>query len=187
MVIMAFIGTFAFNFGLTLPLLARYALNSGSEGFGVLNMALGIGAVIGGVVLATWLTASLRLVLVSASLFSVLVLSLGLAPNMPIAVVLVALTGGLSLAYSASANTLLQMEADDRYRGRVLGLFLLLWSGSTPVGSALIGWLSDRYDIRLAMQICGGMCLFGVLVAVIYLLLARRRLSPSPLGRGVTR
>ena len=176
MVVMAFIGTFAFNCGLTLPLLARFALDAGSEGFGVLNMALGIGAVIGGVVLATRLTASLRLILISASLFSILVFSLGLAPNMPTAVVLVGLTGALSLAYSASANTLLQIEADDRYRGRVLGLFLLLWSGSTPIGSAVIGWLSDRYDIRLAMQICGVMCLLGVFVALGYLLLARRRL-----------
>jgi MFS family permease len=181
MVIMAFIGTFAFNFGLTLPLLARFALDAGSEGFGVLNMALGIGAVIGGLVLATRLTASLRLIVVSATLFSLLVFSLGLAPNMPTAVVLVALTGALSLAYSASANTLLQMEADDRYRGRVLGLFLLLWSGSTPIGSAVIGWLSDRYDIRLAMEICGAMCLLGVVVAVAYLLLARRRSPRKPL------
>jgi MFS family permease len=75
------------------------------------------------------------------------------------------------------------MEADDRYRGRVLGLFLLLWSGSTPIGSALIGWLSDRYDIRLAMQICGAMCLLGVGVAVVYLLAARRRVSRSDLVR----
>jgi MFS family permease len=181
MVVMAFIGTFAFNFGLTLPLLARFALDAGSEGFGVLNMALGIGAVVGGLVLATRLTASLRLIVISASLFSLLVLSLGLAPNMAVAVVLVALTGALSLAYSASANTLLQMEADDRYRGRVLGLFLLLWSGSTPIGSAAIGWLSDRYDIRLAMQICGAMCLLGVGVAVLYLVLARRRVSRGEL------
>jgi MFS family permease len=181
MVVMAFIGTFAFNFGLTLPLLARFALDAGSEGFGVLNMALGIGAVIGGLVLATRLTASLRLIVVSASLYSLLVFSLGLAPNMPTAIVLVALTGALSLAYSASANTLLQMEADDRYRGRVLGLFLLLWSGSTPIGSAVIGWLSDRYDIRLAMEICGVMCLLGVVVAVAYLLLARRRVAREAL------
>jgi MFS family permease len=181
MVIMAFIGTFAFNFGLTLPLLARFALDAGSEGFGVLNMALGIGAVIGGLVLATRLSASLRLIVVSATLFSLLIFSLGLAPSMPTAVVLVALTGALSLAYSASANTLLQMEADDRYRGRVLGLFLLLWSGSTPMGSALIGWLSDRYDIRLAMQICGAMCLLGVGIAVGYLLMARRRVAREEL------
>jgi MFS family permease len=144
-------------------------------------MALGIGAVIGGLVLATRLTASIRLILISATLFSILVFSLGLAPNMPSAVVVVALTGALSLAYSASANTLIQIEADDRYRGRVLGLFLLLWSGSTPIGSAIIGWLSDRYDIRLAMQMCGAMCLLGVGVAVAYLLMARRRVAREAL------
>jgi MFS family permease len=177
MVVMAFIGTFAFNWGLTLPLLARFALDSGSEGFGVLNMALGIGAVVGGIVLATRLKASIRLVLVSAGLYSLLVFSVGLVPNMPVAVVVVTLVGGLSLAYSASASTLLQMEADDRYRGRVLGLFLLLWSGSTPLGSGLTGWLSDRYDIRVAMQIDGLMCMFGVGVALAYLLLARRRIA----------
>lgn len=183
MVVMAFIGTFAFNWGLTLPLLARFALDGGSEGFGALNMALGIGAVVGGVALATRLTASIRLVLVSAGLYSLLVFMTGLAPTMAVEIVVVALVGFLSLAYSASASTLLQMEADERYRGRVLGLFLLLWSGSTPLGSVITGWLSDRYDIRVAMEIDGIMCLFGVGVALAYLLLARRRVA-VPLRTG---
>ena len=175
MIVMAFVGTFAFNWGLTLALLARFGLDSGSEGFGVLNMSLGIGAVAGGVVLASRLVPSVRLVLVSASAYAVLVFLIGLAPNMPVAVLVVAVTGAMSLAYSASASTLIQLEADDRYRGRVMGLFMLLWSGTTPLGSWFTGWLADRWDIRAAMQVDGTLSLLGVLVSAVYLVLARRR------------
>ena len=51
-VLMAFIGTFAYNWGLVLPLLARYGLDAGPEGFGALNIAMGLGSVLGGVLLS---------------------------------------------------------------------------------------------------------------------------------------
>ena len=57
-VLMAFIGTFAYNWGLVLPLLARYALDAGAEGFGALNIAMGLGSVLGGALLATVLKPS---------------------------------------------------------------------------------------------------------------------------------
>ena len=118
-VLMAFIGTFAYNWGLVLLLLARYALDAGPEGFGALNIAMGLGSVLGGLLLAA---------------------------------------GVLSIVYSATSNTLLQLEAREEYRGRVLALYMLLFSGSTPIGSAVTGLLSDRWDIRVALGINGIVC-----------------------------
>ena len=57
MVLAGFYGTFAYNWALVLPLMARYALDSGAEGFGALNMAMGAGSTLGAFALATRLKA----------------------------------------------------------------------------------------------------------------------------------
>ena len=150
-VLMAFIGTFAYNWGLVLPLLARYALDGGSEGFGALNIAMGLGSVLGGLLLATRLRPSPRLVGISAGVYSLLVGLVGLAPSMGAALGPLLAAGVLSIVYSASSNTLLQLEAREEYRGRVLALYMLLFAGSTPIGSAVTGLVSDHWDIRLAL------------------------------------
>ena len=64
-------GTFAYNWALVLPLMARFALDTGSEGFGALNMAMGFGSMVGAFLLATQIRASLRVLLISALTFGV--------------------------------------------------------------------------------------------------------------------
>jgi MFS family permease len=174
-VLMAFIGTFAYNWGLVLPLLARYGLDAGPEGFGALNIAMGLGSVLGGVLLATRLRPSPRLVAISALVYSLLVGLIGLAPSMGVALGLLLAAGGLSIVYSATSNTLLQLEAREEYRGRVLALYMLLFAGSTPIGSAVTGLVSDRWDIRVALGVNGIVCVLGVLLAGVYSVVARRR------------
>src|SRR6266516_3765905 len=150
-VLMAFIGTFAYNWGLVLLLLARYALDAGPEGFGALNIAMGLGSVLGGLLLATRLRPSARLVAISAGVYSLLVGLIGLAPSMGVVLGMLLVAGVVSIVYSATSNTLLQLEAREEYCGRVLALYMLLFAGSTPIGSAVTGLLSDRWDIRVAL------------------------------------
>jgi predicted MFS family arabinose efflux permease len=177
-VLMAFIGTFAYNWGLVLLLLAGYALDAGPEGFGALNIAMGLGSVLGGLLLATRLRPSARLVAISALVCSLLVGLIGLAPSMGVALGLLLAAGVLSIVYSATSNTLLQLEAREEYRGRVLALHMLLFAGSTPIGSAVTGLVSDRWDIRVALGINGIVCP-GVLLAGVYAGVARRRAQRS--------
>src|SRR6266516_1149264 len=70
MLLARFFGTFAYNWALVRPLLARFALDSGAEGFGALNMAMGAGSTLGAFALATRLKASMRLLLISAAAFA---------------------------------------------------------------------------------------------------------------------
>jgi predicted MFS family arabinose efflux permease len=174
-VLMAFVGTFAYNWGVTLPILARYALDGGPEGFGALNVAMGVGSVLGGVLLATRVVPSERLVLISAAVYSVLVTLLALSPSMNVALGQLVLVGALSIIYTASSNTLLQIEAREEFRGRVLSLYTLLMIGSTPFGSTITGLVADSFDVRLALEINAGICLIGLVVAALFLLRARRK------------
>ncbi len=165
MVLAGFFGTFAYNWALVLPLFARFALNSGAEGFGALNVAMGAGSTIGAFALATRLKPSMRLLLTAAAAFAASMLVLAHAPDMPTALAMLVCTGMLSVSFNATNNTLLQVEAREDVRGRVLSLYMFLMIGTTPFGTAITGFVANTYDIRLALQINGAVCLVGLVLA----------------------
>src|ERR1700730_17624475 len=92
MVLAGFYGTFAYNWALVLPLMARYALNSGAEGFGALNVAMGAGSTIGAFALATRLKPSMRLLLSSAAVFAAAIFVFAHAPDLTAAVAMLVAT-----------------------------------------------------------------------------------------------
>ena len=183
MVLAGFFGTFAYNWALVLPLLARFALDSGAEGFGALNMAMGAGSTIGAFALATRLKTSMRLLLISAAAFAASMLLLAHAPNLPVALAMLVITGMLSVSFNATNNTLLQIEAREDVRGRVLSLYMFLMIGSTPFGGAFTGFIANTFDVRLALQINAGVCLVGLALAA---LLFRRTRAREPRSREPT-
>jgi len=173
MVLAGFYGTFAYNWALVLPLMARFALNSGAEGFGALNMAMGAGSTIGAFALATRLKPTIQLLLISAAAFGASILILAHAPDMPTALVMLVCTGMLSVSFNATNNTLLQVEAREDIRGRVLSLYMFLMIGTTPLGSAITGSIANAFDVRLALQINAALCLVGLALAAVFLRRAR--------------
>jgi MFS family permease len=168
-------GTFAYNWALVLPLMARFALDAGSEGFGALNMAMGVGSTIGAFLLATSVRATLRLLLLSALTFGVAIVVLARAPSLAVALGLLVVTGVLSVLFNATNNTLLQVEAREDIRGRVLGVYTFMMIGSTPVGGAFTGFVADTQDVRVALTINGLICLAGLGMATAYLYRVRHR------------
>jgi MFS family permease len=179
MVMAGVFGTIAYNWEMVLPLMARFALDSGAEGFGALNMAMGIGSTIGAFVLATRLSASMRLLFVSAAVFAGSMLVLSQAPNLAVALGILLVTGVLSVSFNATNNTLLQVEAREELRGRVLSLYVFLMLGSTPLGSAVTGFVADTFDIRLALAINAIVCLIGLAMAVFLF----RHMRPGQVAR----
>lgn len=174
-VLAGFYGTFAYNWALVLPLMARFALDSGAEGFGLLNMAMGVGSMLAAFALATRLKPGMRLLFISAAVFAAFMLVFAHAPNMPIALAVLIGTGMLSVLFNATNNTLIQVEAQEEFRGRVLSLYMLMMIGSTPFGSAITGFVANSSDIRVALQINAAVCLIGLAVAVAIHVRARRR------------
>jgi len=178
MLLAGFYGTFAYNWALVLPLMARFALDTGSEGFGALNMAMGVGSTIGAFLLATSVKASVRVLLISALAFGTAMLALSAAPTVPIALVMLVCTGILSVLFNATNNTLLQVEAREDIRGRVLSLYTFLMIGSTPLGGAITGFVADTSSVRTALQLNASVCLVGLLISIAYL--RRRPVTVEP-------
>ena len=168
LVILALVGTFGYNFGVALPLLARYALDVGAVGFGNLNVAMGIGSLIGAIGVAARAAPSPRVLLLSAAGFSLLLLGVALVPWYLAALALLVVLGLVGITYTASTNTILQLGSREEYRGRVLSLYTLLFAGTTPIGAAITGALADAWGIRAAMATEAGVCLVGVAIGFVY-------------------
>ena len=82
---------------------------------------------------------------------------------------LMVLLGYASVTFMATANTLLQLVSPPELRGRVMSLWAMLFAGTTPIGSMIIGALSERYSVRSAVEGMALLCGLGVVMAFVYL------------------
>jgi MFS family permease len=163
---------FGMNFGVWAPLLARDALDIGASGFGLLMSSLGVGSLTGALTLAfRGRRASSRVLLGTALLFGAFEIALGLASGLRLppllAMVLMAGTGFAMSTTMTQANTTVQTNTPDHLRGRVMSIYMTVFAGSTPIGAALAGVISDLWGAPLAVAI-GGAVVATVALAVGY-------------------
>ena len=120
--------------------------------------------------LATRVSPTLRLLLISAGVFAGSIAVLAYVPNLWVAAPDGwCATGMLSTFFNATNNTLLQVEAREDFRGRVLSLYTLLMVGSSPLGGAVTGAVANAFDIRVALLINAAICLGGLGLAILIL------------------
>ncbi|HEY8489676.1 MAG TPA: MFS transporter [Dehalococcoidia bacterium] len=166
--LMGVLGTFGYNFNVALALLARYTLHAESVGFGFMTSAMGLGSLASAVALAYSGRATERRLLAGAAAFSVLLVLVGLSRWYPLTLLLLVCLGYASITFTATANSRLQMAAPDHLRGRVMSLYFLLFAGSTPIGSELLGFTAHALGVSAAIVIFGSVCAAGVGLALLY-------------------
>jgi predicted MFS family arabinose efflux permease len=156
-----------FNFVVYVPLLARTVLQLGPEGFGFLMAALGVGAVAGALALGTRANAEpgLALLLGAGAVACAGLLGLSAVRHVWTAVPLLFMTGFAGIVTVTGCNTALQLAAPEALRGRVMSLFTWVFGGVFPIGSFLVGALSERYGVSGAFLFTGtlGLGLLGLL------------------------
>ena len=172
--LLAVLGMLGYNFGVVLPLLARYTLDVGAVGFGALNAAMGVGSLLGALLLTPNLPPGLRTLSLAALGFSLSLLAVAVVPNYSAILVLLGVLGLLSVAYSTTTNTTLQLASGDAYRGRILSLYTLLFMGSTPIGGAITGVLAAQFGITNTLALEASVCLLATLIGLAYLRWGRR-------------
>jgi MFS family permease len=161
---------FGMNFGVWAPLLARDSLDIGAGGFGLLMSSLGVGSLTGALTLAfRGRAASPRVLLGTALLFGAFEIALGLAAGFglpaALSMVLMAGTGFAMSTTMTQANTTVQTNSPDHLRGRVMSIYLTVFAGSTPIGAALAGIISDVLGAPAAVAI-GGAVVAVVAIAI---------------------
>jgi MFS family permease len=177
LLMMALVGCLAYEFQVTLPVMARQGLHLGATGYGFMTAAMGVGAVLGGLIVAARGRTGLPTLVMAATAFGVVLLLATAAPNLPIELFALALAGGASIAFMSTGNSTLQLTAQPSMRGRVMSLWFVAFQGSTPIGGPIVGWIMAVAGARAGLGVGGVSCL---LVAVLGLL-ALRRLEPGSL------
>jgi MFS family permease len=179
LLMMALAGCLAYEFQVTLPVMARQGLHAGATGYGFMTAAMGVGAVVGGLFVATKGKTGLAPLVMAAAAFGVVLLLAGLAPNLGIELFALALAGGASIAFMSTGNSTLQLTAAPTMRGRVMSLWFVAFQGSTPIGGPIIGWVMAELGARAGLGVGGVTCFVVALLGFV----ALRRLRPDPLSR----
>lgn len=182
-IIMAVLGTFGYNFSVTLPLIAEFVLHTSAAGFGLLTSFMGLGSLIGALLLANRSQATFPLLLGSSVLFAIFLAAVALSSVLPVTAVLLILLGFASISYTATSNTLLQLNAPDHLRGRVMSIYFLLFAGSTPIGGFITGWLANRIGVSETLLIEAAICFVGVLVGIRYYVAHREQIPAAQTAR----
>ena len=155
LLVMAAIGTLAYEFQVTLPLLAKFTFGAGAGGYGAMSSVLGAGSVIGGLATASLGKPTSRRLTGAAVLFGVLILVTAATPSMALALVALPVMGAASINFIAMANSTLQLTAPAHMRGRVMALYAVAFLGSTPVGAPIVGWVAELGGPRAALVLGG--------------------------------
>jgi predicted MFS family arabinose efflux permease len=104
-----------------------------------------------------------RFIIKLGVLFSIVVLILSIAPTYTWYSLWLPFCGITALTMLISANSYVQTNSDPAVRGRVMGIYLLIFMGGTPFGSLLIGYLSETIGVRQTVAFCGGVSLLAAL------------------------
>jgi MFS family permease len=155
LVVVTVVSMTGFNFRVLLPVLASDTLHAGAAVFGVLFACFGAGALLGALGAAAMSRASWRALVLGAAGFSGAMLLLAPVGNEALAGALLVVIGFCFSTWTANSQSILQLTAPDRLRGRVLGLYLFAFAGLTPIGGLLAGWLAEVGGTELAFGVAG--------------------------------
>jgi MFS family permease len=175
------VGLLAYEFQVTLPVVAKQTFGGNAATYGFLTAAMGFGAVFGGLMTAARGRPGLRTMTVSGTGFGVAMLCVALAPSLAIAFVAMAVTGFAAITFMSTGNSTLQLEAAPSMRGRVMALWAVAFMGSTPIGAPLIGWVVEVAGARAGIAVGGISCLVAAAIG----LFAMRKLGVAATADGV--
>jgi MFS family permease len=155
LLLVAVVGTLAYNFQVVLALFARFTFHGGAGVYSALTALMGGGAVVGGLLIATRNRPNIHRLTAIGAVFGVLILAVAVSPTLVVAFVLIVPMGAASIAFIATANATLQLRAEPSMRGRVMALYAIAFLGTTPIGSPLVGWISQVSSPRVALAVGG--------------------------------
>ncbi|MFF5158890.1 MFS transporter [Streptomyces sp. NPDC000348] len=170
-VLVGFIGTFAFNFPVYLSAFADDVFHGGAGVYSMFNTLMAVGSVSGALLAARRGTARLRLLILAALAFGTLEILAAASPRLWMFALIMVPLGLFSMTVNVTTNTSLQMATDPAMRGRVMALYMMVFLGGSPVGAPIVGWITDTYGARVGFAAGGAVAVAAA--AVIGVILAR--------------
>jgi len=167
LLMMALIGTFTYEFEVSLPLFAQGPLAGGASGYSWLIAAFGTGSVIGGLYCLKRPATGIRRLIRASLLYAAAMAATGLAPSIAVAVPLLVVVGMASITFITTGNSTIQLAASPQMRGRVTALWSTAFVGSTPVGAAIIGAIGSASP-QWAVWVGAAACVAAAVTALAF-------------------
>jgi len=156
MLLVLFTSTFGLNFVIFNALMATQIFHKGAASYGLLGTFIAVGSLSGALIagrLEKFRTT--KFIIKLGIIFSLTVIVLAWAPTYLTYSMWLPICGITALTMLISANSYVQTHSDPAVRGRVMGIYLLIFMGGTPFGSLLIGYWSEHFGVRETVAICG--------------------------------
>ena len=165
MMMVFFLATFGLNFQIFNALMATQEFGLGPASFGLMGTFIAIGSLSGAIGSARLERfRNTKFVIKGGVIFSISIMVLSIIPNYTLYILWLPICGLTALTTLVSANSIVQTNTDPAIRGRVMGLYLLIFMGGTPFGSPLIGTTTELLGIRPTIALCGGIALTASLI-----------------------
>jgi len=170
----AIVGIFGWSYSVLMPAFAQDVLHLGEEGYGLLLGASGVGALIGALTTAAFGSSfsPRRLAFGGVWLFSAMLLLFSINRNLYVAMIALAAGGFGMMLFFSTSNTTVQTIIPDEMRGRVMGIWSLIFGGMIPFGSLEAGVVAHYLGTSATLAIGACIC---ALAATVTLIIVRRR------------
>ncbi len=177
MVVLFCLSTFGMNFENAFAVIARNAFHRDAAGYGWLITMLAIGTLTGATLAARRSTKGgprLRLLFAGAAAFGLLEAVASLMPTYELFAVALIPVGIAVMTFTTSSNSTVQLSVEPTVRGRVMGLYMLVFFGGKPLGGLCSGWMAEFFGPRAPLLLGGLVSLVAALAGVAVLLRLRR-------------
>ena len=165
MLMVFFLATFGLNFQIFNALMATQEFGLGPASFGLMGTFIAIGSLAGAIGSARLERfRNTKFVIKGGIIFSISIMAFSIIPSYSLYILWLPICGFTALTTLVSANSIVQTSTDPAIRGRVMGLYLLIFMGGTPFGSPLIGTSAELIGIRPTIALCGGIALLASLI-----------------------
>jgi MFS family permease len=161
-----------------LPVFAKVIFKGGASTFGYITSFVGVGAVLGTIFLASRKpdTQLKRLLLVSTILMGAGLICFALIKSFPVAMLFAVLIGFGGMTQYTVCNIIVQSESEPQMRGRAIGILLMAIFGMLPLGSLLVGWVSQRVGAPATVL---GEGVISILLALVFMEFLTKRVKPG--------
>jgi len=178
LLLFAVVGIFGWSYSVLLPAYAMDILHVGERGYGALLSANGLGALLGALTVATYGNRVRPRIMILGGLwlFSAMLVLLAVVRCFPLVLGCMAVGGWGMLLYFATTNTLIQTSVSDAMRGRVMGIWALVFGGMMPIGGLESGLLSQAVGVPWAVAVGALVCAGAGVVT--WLAVRRNPVSP---------
>ncbi len=164
MITVFFATSFGLNFNIFNTMMATQVFDKGAAEYGALGSILAVGSLSGAIISARLeKKRGPKFIMVGSMIFSAVLVLSAFAPTYLVYSILLPIIGCVALLTFIGANTMVQLRTDSQIRGRVMGIYLTVFLGGTPIVSPFIGIMTQEVGTRPTVAICG---LISLLAAI---------------------